>query len=152
MPNDDPCSGRIGILTTGCFEEDTVGVWASPFHDPAVARQFADILSSEEPVGATAGGQALWNIVGDDGFHDELDARRRAYDESDVRPHAIYWVEQWLAGDRSTWLVPFNDDAVSIVEAALEDWRHRHPVSTIHWRQIDPGDYFDDASSGQKLN
>ena len=129
-----------------------MGVWSAPFHDPDVARLFSAILAADTPMGASSAGKALWNVVGDDGFHDEVDFRKKAGDESDIRPNAVYWVEQWLAGDRSSWLKPFDDNAVAIVEAALASWHERHPVATVNWTHINPEDYFESSAPSRSMN
>lgn len=97
-----------------------MGNWASPSTKGA-ALQVAALL--KEPLYAGKAEDTLYSLVGDDDLFDDIsETLRKEGPEADVRPIVVKtvsgWIEQWKT-DPSTWLKPWEPEAVTILEEAI---------------------------------
>lgn len=120
-----------------------MGTWTGPF-TVETANLFAAILAEDTPILPDHAMERMGKLVGDDTLYDEADHRSKLTTDDawiDFRGHAATWVAGWLSEGDSRWNEKWDPEAVSILNAAIDQWNRTH--TPAKWLTLDIETHFD---------
>lgn len=98
------------------------GMWESPFQKQnleAIRKLFSKEITAKK-LASRSGKKEYWNVIGDDGFWDEINDMAISEPDEDVRPTVAKYLNRWRKQKKYFTSEAWNDEAVKEITKIIK--------------------------------